>query len=98
MTSSNIVSLAVTALNLVPVAIYFATRRRQEPVMRFFAIMLIAHFISDLVGTTTWILGDAKTAYVLNNIYCLIETIMLLLLFRVKLDEERGRGLLVLGA
>jgi hypothetical protein len=97
MTSSSIVSFAVTALNLVPLSIYFATRHRQEPAMKFLAIALVAHFFSDLIGTTTYIMGDGETSLVLSNLYSLLETVMIVLLFRVKFNAAAGRALLFLG-
>ncbi len=97
MTSSDIVSLLVTTLNLVPILIYFATRSRQDREMRFFAIMLVAHFVADLVGTIAWIGRDAATSLVLANLYSIIEIVMILLLFRAKLDERLKRPLWIFG-
>ncbi len=97
MTSSEIASLAVVALNLLPIVIYFATRKSQEPEMRFFAIMLVAHFIYDSIGTTTYILGDKTTALVLANLYSVVELVLILLLFRAKLGDNSARPLLILG-
>jgi hypothetical protein len=98
MTTSGIVSLIVTALNLVPIMIYFTTRQRQEPVMRFFAIMLVAHFAYDVVGIPTFILGDQSTSLALANLYSVVETVMIVLLFRAKLDERLRTPLWILGA
>jgi hypothetical protein len=97
MSSSDIISLVVTAIVLVPVTIYFATRRRQEPAMRFLVGMLVGRFASDLVEAVTWILGDTRTAHFTANVYSLFETVMIVLLFRAKLNPGLSRPLLVLG-
>src|SRR4051812_521378 len=98
MTSSNIISFVTTAISLIPVTIYFVTRRRQEPAMGFLAAMLVVRFVTDLVETVTWILGDTRTAHLTANVYSLFETVMIVLLFRAKLNPGLSRPLLVLGA
>lgn len=98
MNSWDIVSVIVTALNLLPVVIYFTTRSRQEPEMRYFAIMLVAHFIYDMIGIPTYILGDQSTTLILANLYSIVETVMIVLLFRAKLDERLKGPLWIFGA
>lgn len=66
--------------------------------MRFFAIMLVAHFIYDLFGVPAYILGDPATSLILANLYSIIETVMILLLFRAKLDTRLKQSLWIFGS
>lgn len=96
MSSTSIISIIVAIINLLPVVIYFAKPGDREPVLRLLMIWLFVRFIMDAVSITAMISGAETVAHVVGNCFSVVEIVMIIRMYQMKLSPSLKNPLYIL--